>query len=164
LALAATLVTVAVSGMAWVITEPASSGTPAAVTQRVDAATPSSSVDPPHRAAEPSARPSTPPDVDDRESAAPEIEEIRLQDSAHSAEPHETVPLRGTYSGGAETFVRVQRWEGGTWRTFPVPAKTDRSGEFTAYVELGQPRRYRLRVVDPESGVSSEPFVLVIRR
>jgi hypothetical protein len=29
-------------------------------------------------------------------------------------------------------------------------------------VELGQPGRYRLRVVDPESGVTSETFVLVI--
>jgi hypothetical protein len=47
---------------------------------------------------------------------------------------------------------------------FPVPAKTDQSGQFTAYVELGQPGRYRLRVLDPGSGVKSEPFLLVIKR
>ena len=46
---------------------------------------------------------------------------------------------------------------------FPMPAKTDESGQFTAFVELGQPGRYRLRVVDPDSGVTSKPFVLVIK-
>ena len=35
-------------------------------------------------------------------------------------------------------------------------------GQFTADVEFGQPGRYRLRVRDPDSGVTSKPFVLVI--
>jgi hypothetical protein len=43
-----------------------------------------------------------------------------------------------------------------------VPTKTDQSGQFTAHVELGQPGPYRLRVLDPDSGVTSKPFVLVI--
>jgi hypothetical protein len=30
------------------------------------------------------------------------------------------------------------------------------------HVELGQPGPYRLRVLDPDSGVTSKPFVLVI--
>ena len=46
---------------------------------------------------------------------------------------------------------------------FPIPAKTDKSGRFTAYVELGQPSRYRLRVLDPDAGVKSKPFVLEVR-
>jgi hypothetical protein len=44
-----------------------------------------------------------------------------------------------------------------------MPTTTDQSGEFTAYVELAQPGRYRLRVLDPNSGVTSKPFVLVIK-
>ena len=36
----------------------------------------------------------------------------------------------------------MQRWEGGKWLDFPLPTKTDQSGQFTTYVELGQPGRY----------------------
>ena len=58
----------------------------------------------------------------------------------------------------------MQLWERHRWRAFPLATTTDQSGQFTAYVELGQPGRYRLRVLDPESGVKSKPFVLVIKR
>ena len=88
---------------------------------------------------------------------------IHLEDSADSAKPFQTVRIQGTYSGGVDTFLRVQRWEVGKWLDFPVPAKTDGSGHFTAYVELGRPGRYWLRVLDPDSGVTSKPFALVIR-
>jgi len=47
---------------------------------------------------------------------------------------------------------------------FPLPARTDQSGQFTAYVELGQPGLYWLRVVDPDSGLKSKQFLVVIRR
>ncbi len=87
---------------------------------------------------------------------------IRLDALSDSASPMEAVRIQGRYRGGARTFLRVQRWEGGKWLYFPVPTKTDRSGQFTTYVELGQPGRYTLRVLDPDSGVTSEPFVLVI--
>jgi hypothetical protein len=90
-------------------------------------------------------------------------EAIQVEDVAASARPFETVRIRGTYRGGAETFLRVQRWEDGKWLAFPLPTKTDKSGQFTAYVELGQPGRYRLRVLDPSSGLTSKPFVLVIK-
>jgi hypothetical protein len=58
----------------------------------------------------------------------------------------------------------VERSEGAKWVAFPVPTKTDHSGQFTAYVELGRPGRYQLRVIDPDSGVTSKPIVLVIKR
>jgi hypothetical protein len=89
---------------------------------------------------------------------------IQLEDLADSARPFQTVRIQGTYRGGAGTFLSVQRWEGDKWLAFPLPTKTDQSGRFTAYVELGQPGRYRLRVLDPESGVTSKPFVLAITR
>jgi hypothetical protein len=59
--------------------------------------------------------------------------------------------------------LQVQRWEGGEWLAFPLHPKTDKSGRFTAFVEPGPPGRYRLRLLDPESGVMSETFVLVIK-
>jgi hypothetical protein len=88
---------------------------------------------------------------------------IQLEDLADAARPFQTVRIQGTYHGGADTFVRVQRWEGGEWLDFPLPTKTDQSGQFTAYVEFGQPGSYRLRVLDPGSGVTSKPVVLVIK-
>jgi hypothetical protein len=88
---------------------------------------------------------------------------IGLEHLTKSARPFQTVRIQGMYHGGSDTFLRVQRWEGGKWLDFPLPTKTDRSGQFTAYVELGQPGRYLLRVLDPDSGVTSKPFVLVIK-
>jgi hypothetical protein len=87
---------------------------------------------------------------------------IQLENLADSARPFQTVRIEGTYRGGADTFLRVQRWEGGKWLAFPLPAKTDKSGQFTTFVEFGRPGRYRLRVGDPDSGVRSKTFVLVI--
>lgn len=89
-------------------------------------------------------------------------ETIQVEDVPDSARPFETVRIQGTYRGGADTFLRVQRWEGGEWLAFPIPTKTDQSGQFTAHVELGQPGRYRLRVLDPGSGLASKTFVIVI--
>jgi hypothetical protein len=88
---------------------------------------------------------------------------IQLEDLAASARPFEAVRIQGTYRGGAGTFLRVQRWEGGKWLDFPLPTKTDQSGQFITQAEFGQPGRYRLRVLDPDSGVTSKPFVIVIK-
>jgi hypothetical protein len=90
-------------------------------------------------------------------------EAIHLEDLADFAGPFQPVRIQGTYRGGANTFLRVQRWGEGRWLDFPVPTKTDQSGRFNTYVKFGQPGRYRLRVVDPDSGVTSKPVVLMIR-
>jgi hypothetical protein len=88
---------------------------------------------------------------------------IQLEDLPNSAEPFQTVRIEGTYPSGPNRFLQVQRWEGGEWLAFPLHPKTDKSGRFTAFVEPGPPGRYRLRLLDPESGVMSETFVLVIK-
>ncbi len=90
-------------------------------------------------------------------------EAIQLRILAHSTRPFQPVQIQGTYHGGANTFLRVERWEAGKWLASPIPTKTDQSGQFIAYVEFGQPGRYRLRMLDPGSGVTSQPFVLVIK-
>jgi pyruvate/2-oxoglutarate dehydrogenase complex dihydrolipoamide acyltransferase (E2) component len=88
---------------------------------------------------------------------------IQLEDLADSAKPFEAVRIQGAYRGGTGTFLRVQRWDRGKWLDFPVPTKTDQAGQFITQAEFGQPGRYRLRVVDPDSGVTSKPFVVVIK-
>jgi hypothetical protein len=103
----------------------------------------------------------TSPGSDPSEDWAAE-EPIQLADLAASARPFESVRIQGTYRAGAETLLRVQRWERGTWLDFPLPMKTDQLGQFTTYVELGRPGLYWLRVVDPGSAVTSIPFLLVI--
>jgi hypothetical protein len=94
-------------------------------------------------------------------------ETIQVQALTDSAKSFQAVQIQGAYRGGADTFLWVQRWEGGSqqagkWVNFPVPTKTDQSGRFTAHVELGMPGSYQLRVLDPDAGVTSQPFVLVI--
>jgi hypothetical protein len=88
---------------------------------------------------------------------------IQLEDLADSARPFQTVRIEGTYRSGPDRFLQVQRWEGGEWLAFPYPAKTNKSGHFTAFVEPGQPGRYRIRLLDPDSGAMSKTFVLVIK-
>jgi hypothetical protein len=106
---------------------------------------------------------SGPSSASDPRSGSAEQRTIELEDLADSAKPFQTVPIQGTYRDGGDTFLRVQRWESGKWLDFPLPTKTDESGRFTAYVELGQPGRYALRVRDPVSGVTSKILVLVIK-
>jgi hypothetical protein len=88
---------------------------------------------------------------------------IQLEDFPNSARPFQTVRIEGKYPSGPDRFLQVQRWEGGEWLAFPYPARTDKSGKFTAFLELGQPGRYRIRLLDPDSGVTSKTFVLVIK-
>jgi hypothetical protein len=104
-----------------------------------------------------------PPPASAPRNSSAEEKTIQVEDSADSAKPFQPVRIQVPTARGANTFLRVQRWEGGKWLAFPVPTKTNQSGEFTAYVELGKPGRYQLRVLDPGSGVTSKPFVLVIK-
>ena len=92
-----------------------------------------------------------------------EEEIIQVAAVADSARPFQSVRIQGRYRGGADTFLRVQRWEASKWLALPVRTKTDQSGKFTTYVEFEQPGRYRIRVIDPNSGVTSKPCVLVIK-
>jgi hypothetical protein len=108
--------------------------------------------------AKPTSKPSNETTRTGREEAA-----IQLEDLADPARPFQPVRIEGTYRSGPDTFLRVQRWEGGKWLAFPLPTKTDQSGRFTTHVEFDQPGRYQLRVLDPGSGLTSKPFVLVIK-
>ena len=125
---------------------PAWTATSAAPSHTADPGTPTSEI-------------ASPADAPDRGSTEPKT--ISLQESALSAETFQTVGIMGTYRRGAS--LRVQRWEEGAWLDFPLLARADQTGRFTAYVELGRPGRYRLRLLHPDSGVTSEPLVLEVR-
>ncbi|HSU37360.1 MAG TPA: protein kinase [Propionibacteriaceae bacterium] len=155
---------------------PSNAGPSQAVGPTESTAVPSQVVDPTPRTSRPtSASPTSPasgsptapaptPASDEPTMSSPTQERtIQVEVPAASARPFETVPIRGTYRGGADTMLRVQRWESGRWMAFPLPTTTDHSGQFTAYVELGRLGRHELRLLDPGSGLTSEPVVLVIK-
>ena len=73
------------------------------------------------------------------------------------------VRIKGRFRGGPNTFLRVQYWEGGKWLDFPLITKTDKSGQIHRLCRAWRPGRYQLRVLDPNSLVTSETFVLVIK-
>jgi len=90
-------------------------------------------------------------------------ERFRLESLSYEGEPFETIPIKGTYVGApAGTTLRVQRQEDDGWVDFPLPAATDEDGRFSAYVELAEPGRNRLRIADPEVGAVSDVLVLRI--
>ena len=153
---AAAVVTVVASTTAWLVSVPATqSANPGGLSETVGTSQPA---DPPPPALE-----STAPDGDRPRSGSADQETIQLVGTGESAKPWQTVAIQGTYVGRADTLLHVQQWEAGKWRAFPIPAKTDKSGRFSAYVELGRPSRYRLRVLDPDAGAKSKPFILDIR-
>jgi hypothetical protein len=88
---------------------------------------------------------------------------IQLEDVPESGKPSQTIRIQGRFRDRPHTFLRVQHREGNRWLDFPLTTMTDRSGKFTAYVELGGPGRYQLRVLDSDSLVTSKNFVVVIK-
>jgi hypothetical protein len=139
------------SAGAWLVADPGSSSVPTTATPGPTAAASSSPAG------------ATPAPGASSDPGAEESARIELLEPAGPAEPFEAVQISGTFTGGrSSTFLRVQRQEGGTWRSFPLPTRADRTGRFTTYIELGQPGRYPLRVLDPESGATSETVVLVV--
>jgi hypothetical protein len=89
---------------------------------------------------------------------------IELEGGPYFAEPFETVQISGTYpTADASTELRVQWQRGKRWVSLPLPTVPDPAGDFTAFVELGGPNLYRLRVVDPQLQVTSNTVMLHIR-
>ncbi len=88
---------------------------------------------------------------------------IETSSSTYFGRPFETVRIDGRYPGArGRTSLRVELREADGWTRFPLPAVTQPSGDFQAYVELGGPGIYRLRVVDPDQGATSSVLELVV--
>ena len=112
---------------------------------------------------EPEATPSTATPKQSVEPTSAEAPTIQVRGGPITAKPFQTVPIRGTYHGGPNTFVHAQRREGaGNWVVFPLPARTDQLGRFIVHVEIGEVGHHWVRIVDPEKNVKSDGFVVVI--
>jgi hypothetical protein len=87
---------------------------------------------------------------------------IETSDLFYFGEPYETIQIPGTYSGvDGPARLRLQMRRAAGWTWFPLPVVTQPSGEFRAYVELGA-GQYRLRLVDPETGVESHVLTILV--
>jgi hypothetical protein len=76
--------------------------------------------------------------------------------------PFETIQIPGTYEGvDGATTLRLQLRRGNEWELFPLPVVTEPSGAFRAYVELSR-GQHRLRLVDPDTGLTSEVLTLLL--
>ena len=96
-------------------------------------------------------------------SQAPATPRIVTTWSSYFGEPFETIEIEGRYLGvHTATKLRVQLEGPNGWTLFPLPAVTRPSGEFRAYVELGESGRHRLRIVDPASGRASEVLTVLV--
>lgn len=152
----ASALVIAIISMAWLtMNKPTSSGASVTTARHASAA-----ADRPSSGAQASARSSTGKAYGP---GSTEKASIQLTEPAGSAKPFQAVPIRGTQPGGQDTLLQVQRSEGNRWVPFPLPTRTDRSGRFATYVELGKPGRYWVRVLDPHSGATSKRFLLVIK-
>ena len=107
----------------------------------------------------PSAGPATPSDT-----ARSGEQSIALRASSRESGPFEPVAMTGAISGGEPlaSSLEVQRFENGSWVSFPLPAAVDYAGRFQTFVELGSTGRHQLRVVDPETQVASNVITVTI--
>jgi hypothetical protein len=114
-------------------------------------------------AADPTAQASTAPASSAPPSATP-ASAPRIETAARVffGRPHETIAIPGTYQGvSAAATLRIQLRVPGGWVDFPLPVVTQETGSFQAYVELGR-GEYRLRIVDPATGTTSEDLTLLL--
>ena len=95
------------------------------------------------------------------ESAAAPTPRIETTTAVYFGRPFETVDIPGRYRGvQGSRELRVQLLRDHVWRQFPLPVVTRQSGEFRAYVYVGKPGTYRLRIVDPAERRSSKSLTL----
>jgi hypothetical protein len=87
---------------------------------------------------------------------------IKVEHRLLFAEPFEGIGVKGRYVGVPHTVLKLQYRKADRWQDFPLTVRTDKSGRFRGRVELGEPGTHTLRVLDPESGVTSKRFVLEV--
>jgi hypothetical protein len=82
-----------------------------------------------------------------------------LENSANAAKPFQTVRIQGTHRCGADTPFECSAWKevsGWPFRYPPRPISRASSPP------LGSRGLYQLRMLDPDSDLTSKPSVLVI--
>ena len=71
------------------------------------------------------------------------------------------IDLSGSHPSGDGAILQVQRFENGEWANFPVTVAV-RGGTFSTYVMTGRPGETRFRVLDTDSGESSDPVTVTV--
>jgi len=87
--------------------------------------------------------------------------QIVLQAGQTAVAPMQQIDLTGTYVGGEGAVLLVQRFEGGSWRDFPVTASVS-NGTFATYIQTSQSGPNRFRMIDSDTGVTSNEVVVEI--
>jgi hypothetical protein len=102
---------------------------------------------------------STPPTT----SAQPPQSGIKLTASPSQAGTYQRVNLTGTYAGAAPgTSLQVQRRQGTTWTNFSTVTASVNAGQFSTWIETGQPGPNRFRMFDAGAGKASNIVVVQI--
>jgi hypothetical protein len=87
--------------------------------------------------------------------------QISLSSGENSVAPMQQIDLTGVYPGGEGAILQVQRFEGGAWSDFPVTASVSNE-TFATYVQTSQTGVNRFRVVDTDSGLTSNEVRVTI--
>lgn len=87
--------------------------------------------------------------------------EIELFASPTVAGPNEQVDLNGIYLNGDGATLQVQRKQGGAWVDFPVTVTVE-AGSFATYISTGQLGDLRFRMLDVETGRTSNVVTVTI--
>lgn len=93
------------------------------------------------------------------EEAEEEDQQITLNAGQNAVAAMQRIDLSGTHPSGDGAILQVQRFENGEWANFPVTVAV-RGGTFSTYVMTGRPGETRFRVLDTDSGESSDPVTV----
>jgi hypothetical protein len=99
-------------------------------------------------------------------SGSPTDGAIVLTRTTLAGHPFRVVPVAGEWKAPHSTSrrkVRVEVARDGVWTPFPLPAVTDSSGRFTAFLNLEAPGRYQVRVVGNGGEPASAPATVIVR-
>lgn len=96
----------------------------------------------------------TEPTEEPSESETPEAGEITLQASATTVAAGERIYFSGIYPDGEGAILWVQRFENGGWADFPASVGVT-NGTFSSYVFTGVSGINRFRVIDRDTGTTS---------
>ena len=88
------------------------------------------------------------------DSTAPGDGKITLQSGQSEVSDFDQIDLTGVYPGGEGAILQVQRFQGGTWVDFPVTASVSNE-TFATYVQTSQQGLNRFRMIDTDSGATS---------
>lgn len=81
--------------------------------------------------------------------------EISLSASQTEVAPMEQIDLTGVYPGGEGAILRVERFSNGRWEDFAQITANVSNETFATYIQTGQTGLQRFRMVDTDTGRTS---------